>query len=85
LFDCTPGTDESAGGVVVLDEVVVSFVIVVLSAGAPGAGAVDEVVELVVVELLLMVELSLLAPVFGSVMPELTGGLFAPAAAAGPP
>jgi hypothetical protein len=31
------------------------------------------------------VKVSLLAPVFGSVMPELTGGLFAPEAAAGPP
>jgi hypothetical protein len=29
-------------------------------------------------------KVSLLAPVLGSVMPELTGGLFAPAAAAGP-
>ena len=62
----------------VFDEVVVSFVVVV----SPEAGCVvDEVVFFVVVELIV----SLFAPVFGSVMPEFTGGLFAPDAAAGPP
>jgi hypothetical protein len=64
--------------VVVFDEVVVSFVVVL----SPVAGTVvDEVVSFVVVELIV----SLLAPVFGSVMPEFTGGLLAPDAAAGPP
>jgi hypothetical protein len=72
------GIDELAGAVVVFDEVVVSFVVVV----SPEAGCVvDEVVSFVVVELIV----SLFAPVFGSVMPEFTGGLFAPDAAAGPP
>lgn len=74
---------ELAGAVVVFDEVVVSLVVVV----SPVAGCVVvEVVSFVVVVLLLIVEgESLLAPVFGSVMPEFTGGLLAPDAAAGPP
>ena len=79
LFDCIPGTDEPAGAVVVFEEVVVSFVVVV----SPEAGCVvDEVVEFDVVSLLIV---SLFAPVFGSVTPEFTGGLLAPDAAARPP
>ena len=73
-------SDASSFDCIVVDNFLPKMNGLQLQAQLPGC-VVDEVVSFVLVELIV----SLFAPVFGSVMPEFTGGLFAPDAAAGPP